>query len=65
MNNHRDVVVSSDGNDIFLGPNRIGIDQSYRLLPSIYLFFMSVWFISFCFWTLNTYKNRRFQVSFF
>ncbi|KAK3002381.1 hypothetical protein RJ639_021043, partial [Escallonia herrerae] len=38
-----------------------GIDEAYWPLPSLYLFFMSLWFISALCWTLNTFKNRHFQ----
>ncbi|XP_015894575.2 uncharacterized protein LOC107428537 [Ziziphus jujuba] len=42
-------------------PESIGIDESYRPLPSLYLAFFSIWFVSACSWTLNTLKNRHFQ----
>ncbi|KAL5822798.1 hypothetical protein ACOSQ4_020698 [Xanthoceras sorbifolium] len=40
-----------------------GIDESYRPLPSLYLAFLSIWFFSACSWTINTYKNRHFQMN--
>ncbi|XVE52047.1 hypothetical protein DITRI_Ditri02bG0089200 [Diplodiscus trichospermus] len=43
--------------------NRIGLDDSYRPLPSLYLGFLSIWFLSACSWTFNTYKNRHFQIN--
>ncbi|XP_021891942.1 uncharacterized protein LOC110810173 [Carica papaya] len=39
------------------------LDESYRHLPSIYLVFLSIWFLSACSWTINTYKNRHFQMN--
>ncbi|KAK6284491.1 hypothetical protein POUND7_003443 [Theobroma cacao] len=42
--------------------NPVGLDESYRPLPSLYLGFLSIWFFSACSWTFNTYKNRHFQV---
>lgn len=47
-----------------VGEYRIGPDESYRSLPSVYLAFLTIWFISVCSWTLNTYKNRHLQVAF-
>lgn len=47
------------------GAYRIGLDESYRPLPSLYLAFLSIWFVSACSWTMNTYKNRHFQVHIF
>ena len=44
------------------GGYRIGLDESYRPLPSVYLAFLSIWFVSACSWTVNTWKNRHFQV---
>ncbi|KAJ4831727.1 hypothetical protein Tsubulata_038279 [Turnera subulata] len=41
---------------------RAGLDESYRPLPSVYLALLSIWFVSACSWTFNTYKNRHFQV---
>ncbi|KAI8017259.1 hypothetical protein LOK49_LG04G02735 [Camellia lanceoleosa] len=43
--------------------SRIGIDETYRPLPCLYFAFMSIWFISACSWTINTYKNRHFQAN--
>uniref|UniRef100_A0A2N9ID05 THH1/TOM1/TOM3 domain-containing protein n=1 Tax=Fagus sylvatica TaxID=28930 RepID=A0A2N9ID05_FAGSY len=40
---------------------RIGLNESYRPLPSLYLAFLSIWVFSACSWTINTYKNRHFQ----
>ncbi|KAG2722882.1 hypothetical protein I3843_02G125200 [Carya illinoinensis] len=42
---------------------RIGLDESYRPLPSLYLAFLSIWFVSACSWTMNTYKNRHSQTN--
>ncbi|EXB74554.1 hypothetical protein L484_026251 [Morus notabilis] len=38
------------------------LNESYRPLPALYLAFWSIWFVSACSWTFNTYKNRHFQV---
>lgn len=38
-----------------------GVDESYRSLPSLYLTFLSIWFVSACSWTAYTYKTRHFQ----
>ncbi|GLT75756.1 hypothetical protein SLA2020_474550 [Shorea laevis] len=45
------------------GAYRIGLDESYRPLPSLYLAFLSIWLVSACSWTVNTYKNRHFQTN--
>ncbi|KAA8541764.1 hypothetical protein F0562_022916 [Nyssa sinensis] len=45
------------------GASRFSIDEAYRPLPSLYLAFMSIWFVSACSWTINTYKNRNFQTN--
>ncbi|XP_030967737.1 uncharacterized protein LOC126725399 [Quercus robur] len=42
---------------------RIGLNDSYRPLPSVYLAFFSIWVFSACSWTINTYKNRHFQTN--
>ncbi|KAL0010353.1 hypothetical protein SO802_005461 [Lithocarpus litseifolius] len=42
---------------------RIGLNESYRPLPSVYLAFFSIWVFSACSWTINTYKNRHFQTN--
>lgn len=39
------------------------LDESYRPLPALYLAFWSIWFVSACSWTFNTYKNRHFQTN--
>ncbi|GLT66290.1 hypothetical protein SLA2020_386610 [Shorea laevis] len=39
------------------------LDDSYRPMPSIYLAFLSLWFISACSWTINTYRTRHFHTS--
>ncbi|TQD95461.1 hypothetical protein C1H46_018946 [Malus baccata] len=44
-----------------VGAYRIGLNESYRSLPSVYLAFMTIWFVSACSWTFNTYKNRHLQ----
>ncbi|XP_022964205.1 uncharacterized protein LOC111464293 [Cucurbita moschata] len=41
----------------------IGVDESYRPLPSIYLVFSFIWLLSACSWTVNIYKNRHFQTN--
>lgn len=46
-----------------VGTYRLGLDESYRPLPSLYLAFFSFWFVSACSWTFNTFKNRHFQVT--
>ncbi|XP_059644268.1 uncharacterized protein LOC132286030 [Cornus florida] len=46
-----------------LGAFRFGIDEAYRPLPSLYLTFMSIWFVLASSWTFNTYKNRHFQTN--
>ncbi|XP_043719009.1 uncharacterized protein LOC122666949 [Telopea speciosissima] len=38
-----------------------GIDDAYRPLPSVYLGFLSIWFLSAFSWTFNTWNNRHFQ----
>ncbi|XP_058745385.1 uncharacterized protein LOC131618136 isoform X1 [Vicia villosa] len=38
-----------------------GVDESYRALPSLYLTFLTIWFVSACSWTAYTYKTRHFQ----
>ncbi|XVF74537.1 hypothetical protein PTKIN_Ptkin13bG0118000 [Pterospermum kingtungense] len=43
--------------------NRVGLVESYQPLPSLYLAFLSVWFLSACSWTFNTYTNRHFQTN--
>ncbi|CAK9182511.1 unnamed protein product [Ilex paraguariensis] len=40
-----------------------GLDEAYRPLPSIYLAFSMIWFVSACSWTIITYKNRHFQTN--
>lgn len=40
-----------------------GVDDSYRHLPVLYLTFLSIWSLSACSWTVNTFKNRHFQVN--
>ncbi|XP_031388465.1 uncharacterized protein LOC116201384 isoform X2 [Punica granatum] len=40
-----------------------GLDESYRPLPSLYLAFLLIWFVSTCCWTFNTYRNRHFQTN--
>ncbi|KAM7483772.1 hypothetical protein LguiB_008355 [Lonicera macranthoides] len=37
------------------------IDEAYRPLAPLYLALMSIWVLSACSWTFNTYKNRHFQ----
>ncbi|KAJ7963050.1 putative Transmembrane protein [Quillaja saponaria] len=44
-----------------LDSTAIGLDESYRPLPSLYFTFLSIWVVSACSWTINTYKNRHFQ----
>ncbi|CAJ1951110.1 unnamed protein product [Sphenostylis stenocarpa] len=39
----------------------IGVDESYRALPWLYLTFLSIWFVSACSWTIYTYRTRHFQ----
>ncbi|XP_024022536.1 uncharacterized protein LOC21408914 isoform X1 [Morus notabilis] len=39
------------------------LNESYRPLPALYLAFWSIWFVSACSWTFNTYKNRHFQTN--
>ncbi|CAN4089001.1 unnamed protein product [Withania somnifera] len=39
------------------------IDEEYRLLPLLYFILTFIWFLSFCFWTFNTCKNRHFQTN--
>ncbi|BBG98951.1 hypothetical protein Prudu_008481 [Prunus dulcis] len=46
-----------------IGAYRIGLDESYRSLPSVYLAFLSIWFVSACSWTINTYNNRHLQTN--
>ncbi|KAE8669921.1 putative Pyridoxal phosphate (PLP)-dependent transferases superfamily protein [Hibiscus syriacus] len=43
--------------------NRLGLHDSYRPLPALYLGFLSIWFFSACSWTFNTFKNRHFQIN--
>uniref|UniRef100_A0A7N0UWX0 Uncharacterized protein n=1 Tax=Kalanchoe fedtschenkoi TaxID=63787 RepID=A0A7N0UWX0_KALFE len=62
MNNNSNVSPPSSSDDN-IGPYRVGIDDSYRSLPSIYFFFLFIWLVSVCSWVLNTYKNRRFQAN--
>ncbi|XP_010545681.1 PREDICTED: uncharacterized protein LOC104817969 isoform X3 [Tarenaya hassleriana] len=38
-----------------------GVDESYRHLPALYLTFLSIWFLSACSWTVNTFNSRHFQ----
>lgn len=45
------------------GAYHVGLDESYRPLPSIYLAFLFIWFVSACSWTINTYRNRHFQTN--
>lgn len=45
-----------------LGEKGIGIDEAYRPLSFLYLTFLSIWFVSAFSWTVNTWKNRHFQV---
>ncbi|KAF8388931.1 hypothetical protein HHK36_025614 [Tetracentron sinense] len=40
----------------------IGVDEAYRPLPWLYLGFLSIWFVSACSWTINTWNNRHSQV---
>ncbi|XP_010535176.1 PREDICTED: uncharacterized protein LOC104810533 isoform X2 [Tarenaya hassleriana] len=40
-----------------------GVDESYRPLPALYLTFLSIWSLSACSWTVNTFRNRHFQTS--
>ncbi|KAI4355604.1 hypothetical protein L6164_004361 [Bauhinia variegata] len=39
----------------------VGLNESYRSLPALYLVFLLIWFVSACSWTLNTYRTRHFQ----
>ncbi|KAJ6792446.1 Uncharacterized protein M6B38_239560 [Iris pallida] len=39
------------------------VDESYRPLPALYLSFLAIWGLSAFFWTLNTWRNRHFQMS--
>ncbi|OVA20262.1 hypothetical protein BVC80_157g59 [Macleaya cordata] len=39
----------------------VGLDEAYRPLPSLYLGFLSIWFVSALSWTINTWNNRHFQ----
>lgn len=41
----------------------VTVDESYRVLPSLYLAFLGIWCFSAVSWTLNTWRNRNFQVS--
>ncbi|KAK1315497.1 hypothetical protein QJS10_CPA06g00774 [Acorus calamus] len=38
------------------------LNESYRLLPTIYLWFLTVWAVSGLSWAINTYRRRHFQV---
>ncbi|KAG6480320.1 hypothetical protein ZIOFF_063820 [Zingiber officinale] len=38
------------------------LDESYRPLPSIYLAFLAIWAVAAFTWTVNTWRNRFFQV---
>ncbi|XP_028789195.1 uncharacterized protein LOC114745209 isoform X1 [Neltuma alba] len=44
-----------------VGGYPVGLDESYRPLPGLYFAFLSIWLLSACSWTLNTYKKRQFQ----
>ncbi|KAI6690071.1 hypothetical protein NL676_026899 [Syzygium grande] len=44
-------------------PYRLGLDESYRPLASVYLAFLAIWLVSACSWTFNTYRNAHFQTS--
>ncbi|XP_037493626.1 uncharacterized protein LOC105635094 [Jatropha curcas] len=46
-----------------IGPFRGELDESYRPLPSVYFALLSVWLVSACSWTINTYKKRHFQMN--
>ncbi|XP_027906330.1 uncharacterized protein LOC114165901 isoform X2 [Vigna unguiculata] len=48
------MVTSVDGYDL-------GVDDSYRSLPWLYLMFLSIWFVAACSWTVYTYKTRHTQ----
>ncbi|GMP34940.1 hypothetical protein CsSME_00007596 [Camellia sinensis var. sinensis] len=52
-----------DATDETFDASRIGIDETYRPLPCLYFAFMSIWLVSACSWTINTYKNRHFQAN--
>ncbi|RZC50249.1 hypothetical protein C5167_018680 [Papaver somniferum] len=41
----------------------VNINEAYRPLPSLYLGFLSIWFVSALSWTINTWKNRHFQTN--
>lgn len=41
----------------------VAVDESYSVLPSLYLAFLGIWCFSAVSWTLNTWRNRNFQVS--
>ncbi|XP_042512498.1 uncharacterized protein LOC122087426 [Macadamia integrifolia] len=43
------------------GVNGGGMDDVYRPLPSVYLGFLSIWFLSAFSWTFNTWNNRHYQ----
>ncbi|PIA42815.1 hypothetical protein AQUCO_02000332v1 [Aquilegia coerulea] len=45
------------------GGNVIGLDEAYRPLPSLYLGFLLIWFVSAFLWTINTWRNRHFQMN--
>lgn len=49
--------------DSVVASHPIGVDESYRPLPSLYLAFSFIWLLSACSWTVNTYKNRHFQTN--
>ncbi|CAL1378219.1 unnamed protein product [Linum trigynum] len=37
------------------------LNDSYQRLPPVYLALLSIWVVSACSWTLNTYRNRHSQ----
>ncbi|KAK1266367.1 hypothetical protein QJS04_geneDACA002691 [Acorus gramineus] len=39
------------------------LNESYRLLPTIYLWFLTVWAVSALSWAINTYRRRHFQTN--
>ncbi|OAY36635.1 uncharacterized protein LOC110626295 isoform X1 [Manihot esculenta] len=46
-----------------IGRFRVELDESYRPLPSVCLALLTIWLLSAFSWTINTYKNRHFQMN--
>ncbi|XP_057732635.1 uncharacterized protein LOC130947943 [Arachis stenosperma] len=45
------------------GSSGVRLDESFRAVPTVYLTFLSIWFVSAFSWTAYTYRNRHSQCN--